>query len=122
VYRSEVYGHNFSAIVVVLLISIFFVVIFFISINKLKLLNRKVFLYMGILTYPLYLIHQNIGFIIFNNLGSKINKWVLLFAVFTIMLIASYMINKFIEKPLGSGLRKSLKKNSLLIKLKSKLP
>jgi len=121
-YKAEAYGHSFSESIVIALITSFFIVIFLVSINKLKMLNKKKFLYMGILTYPLYLIHQNIGFMIFNNLGYTVNKWVLLFSVFILMLIVSYSINKYIEKPLGSNLRKNLRKNTLLIKLKSKLP
>lgn len=121
-YKATAYNHSFSQTVVISLITSFFVLIFLISINKLSVLNKKKFLYMGILTYPLYLIHQNVGFIIFNNLGVKVNKWLLFFSVFILMLIVSYVINKYIEKPLGSSMRNKLRKNTLLIKLKSKLP
>lgn len=119
--RNALYGYDFSTEVVLTLITCFFLVIFLISIDKLSFLNKKYFLYLGILTYPLYLIHQNIGFIIFNNLGNVVNKWLLLILVLLLMLTSSYLISKYIEKPTGKYLRKKLKENSFLLKLKTKL-
>ncbi len=75
--------------------------------NKLQFLNLKVFINLGLLTYPLYLLHQNIGFIIFNNFYS-INKYVLIIGTITIMIIFSYYINKIVENKLKTVLSKFL--------------
>lgn len=109
-HKNLVYGDVYSPIVVGVLITLFYLVIFLISINKIGALNKRVFLYFGILTYPLYLIHQNIGFIVFNHFYEQINKWVLFFTVLLVMLISSYLISKHIEKPFGNYLRIKLKK------------
>ena len=119
-YRNELYGYDFSKPVVIALITVFFVAVLLISLDKLKPLNKRIFLSFGILTYPLYLTHQNIGYILFNRLGTIINKWVLLTIVLIVMLIASYLISQYIEKPLGTYMRKKLKANPILLKLKSK--
>lgn len=119
--RNDLYGYNFNVAVVISLITVFFAIIFLISINQLKGLNKRVFLSFGILTYPLYLIHQNIGYIIFNQLGNTVNKWVLLVSVIILMLITSFLISKKIEKPLGSYMRNKLRENKILIRLKAKL-
>lgn len=121
VLRNDRYNNVYSDKIVVLLITIFFLILLLISIGQLKFLNKKIFLYFGVLTYPLYLIHQNIGFIIFNHLGNESNKWFLLFSVMVLMLVVSFLINKYLEKPLGSYLRKKLSKNKFLLSLKSKL-
>lgn len=120
-YRNDLYNFGFSKIVVGCLVTSFFVSVFLISIGKLQIFNKKSFLYLGVLTYPLYLIHQNIGYIIFNNLGESINKWVLLIIVIVLMLITSYLISRYIEKPLGTYMRNSLKSNKLILKLKAKI-
>ncbi|MFK7833394.1 MAG: acyltransferase family protein [Winogradskyella sp.] len=117
--RNLKYDNAYDINVVYILITLFFVLMFLVSSNKLSVFNKKIFLYFGVLTYPLYLIHQKIGYIIFNNFGEYINKWVLLIIVITGMLAFSYLINKFIEKPLGTYLRKKLKENNFLNKLKS---
>ena len=119
-FRNEEYGYGFSNEVVILLITIFFISTFLISTGKLQFLNKRVFMSLGVLTYPLYLLHQNIGYIIFNNFGNTVNKWVLLILVIAIMLVASYLISKKIEKPLGTYMRNKLKASSLLLKLKTK--
>lgn len=119
-HRNENYGYGFSHEVVIVLITLFFIAIFLISVGKLQILNKRVFMSLGVLTYPLYLLHQNIGFIIFNNFGNTINKWVLLFIVMAIMIAAAFLISKKIEKPLGTYMRNKLKQNSFLLKLKTK--
>ena len=56
---------------------------------------------LGVLTYPLYLIHQNIGFIVFHEIGDSVNRYVLLGALVLIMMLAAWLIHKLIEQPLG---------------------
>jgi peptidoglycan/LPS O-acetylase OafA/YrhL len=116
--RNLRYNDVYDTNIVIVLITLFFIVMFLVSTDKLNSFNKKIFLYFGVLTYPLYLIHQKIGYIIFNSLGAHINKWVLLFVVIMIMLGVSYFINKHIEKPLGNYMRQKLKTNSFLNKLK----
>lgn len=87
---------------------IFFILMFLISKGKLNFLNSPKLLQLGLLTYPLYLIHQIIGFIIFNNLSDKVNKYTLLFSTTIIMILVSYVISKKIDPLLSSLLRKKL--------------
>ncbi|NRD20146.1 acyltransferase [Winogradskyella eckloniae] len=119
-HRNALYGYGFSHEIVIALITLFFIIIFLISTNKLQALNKRIFMSLGVLTYPLYLLHQNIGYIIFNHLGKSVNKWLLLSIVLFFMLIASYFISKKIEKPLGTYMRNKLKMNPFLLKLKTK--
>ncbi|GAB4163060.1 MAG: hypothetical protein Tsb0033_22840 [Winogradskyella sp.] len=116
--RNLKYDGVYDTSTVITLITIFFIVMFLVSTDKLNLFNKKIFLYFGVLTYPLYLIHQKIGYMIFNSFGTYINKWILLVTVIMIMLGVSYMINKYIEKPLGNYMRQRLKANEFLNKLK----
>ncbi len=120
-HRIVIYNTTFSKITVGVLITLFFALMLIISIGKLQILNKKIFLKFGILTYPLYLIHQNIGFIMINNFNSFINKWVLLILIITFMLLLSFIINKYIEKPLGIYIRNKLKENIFLINIKTKI-
>jgi len=60
-------------------------------------INSPKFVKIGMLTYPLYLIHQHIGFIIFNHLHPYLNKYLLLSAVIGIMLVVAYLLSDRIE-------------------------
>ncbi|XLS30785.1 acyltransferase family protein [Flavobacteriaceae bacterium M23B6Z8] len=120
-HYNVMYNGIFSYTTVAILITVFYSFMFLVSLGKLQFLNKKIFLSLGVLTYPLYLIHQNIGFIALNNLNPFFNKWVLLFLLIVAMLGASFLISKYIEKPFGNYIRQSLKRNTTLVNLKSKL-
>lgn len=119
--QVEYYDVVFSEWTIAIIITFFYTFMLLLSLEKLNFLNKKGFLFLGVLTYPLYLIHQFIGYIIFNNMNAIINKWVLLVLVIILMLFGSFIINKFFEKPLGKYIRKSLSENKYLLLLKSKL-
>lgn len=44
-------------------------------------------LQLGALTYPLYLLHQNIGYAVFNRFGTPENRWIVL-GIFGVLLIS----------------------------------
>ena len=117
-HKIDYYGVEFSVAIIFSLITGFYLFMFLVSIEKLPFLNKRIFLTLGVLTYPLYLIHQFFGYIILNNLGKYVNKWVLLILVITLMLFMSYLINKYLEKPMGSYIRNSLKNNRVLNNIK----
>ncbi|MFD2098848.1 acyltransferase family protein [Flagellimonas iocasae] len=120
-YLNEAYIHHFSYVSVTLFITVFYVLFYLISVEKLGILNRKYFLAIGGLTYPLYLIHQNVGYTIINHTSPFVNKWVLLTLLILFMLAASYAIHKLIEKPLGSYFRKKLTENRFVVSIQSKI-
>ncbi|HBW80721.1 MAG TPA: hypothetical protein DEF78_11555 [Sphingobacterium sp.] len=68
-----------------------------VSCKKLQAINSPIFVKIGMLTYPLYLAHQHIGFIIFNHLYMYLNKYLLLSAVIIFMLAIAYILSDRIE-------------------------
>tara|TARA_R110002051_G_scaffold315416_2_gene393734 strand:- start:954 stop:1298 length:345 start_codon:yes stop_codon:yes gene_type:complete len=76
--------------------------------RRLKWLNKSYFLYLGMMTYPLYLLHQRIGYIIFNNLMGHYNKYLILAGTITLMLTASFIIVKYSATPLSNYFEKYL--------------
>ena len=71
-----------------------------------KKINSPKLIKLGLLTYPLYLIHQNIGFIILNHFGDHVNKYLLVFTTILLMLTISFVLSKFYE-PIVSGIFKT---------------
>jgi peptidoglycan/LPS O-acetylase OafA/YrhL len=54
---------------------------------------------LGLLTYPLYLIHQVIGFVLIDLLKAQLSPQVTLAIVTSVMLVAAWLIARFIEAP-----------------------
>lgn len=92
------YNTEFSIGVIIAILSSFFIIFFMVSLKKTHMLSKPYFFYVGILTYPLYLIHQNIGFMLLNIFHESVNKYVLLFLILTLMIMISYLIHFFIER------------------------
>jgi len=101
---SKFYDSSFSNTVALFWISAFYFIFMLIILNKLSWIRSDKLVKIGLLTYPLYLVHQNIGFIVFNIFGESINKYVLLIALINIMLLLAWLIHVLVEKPLGSFL------------------
>ncbi|WP_413459998.1 acyltransferase family protein [Herbaspirillum huttiense] len=59
---------------------------------------------LGSLSYPIYLIHMNVGMVLFNLIGHRLNKWVLLALIISVMIAGAYLINRYVERPLAAFL------------------
>lgn len=94
---SDSHSHNFSEFITFLYILSFFAIMFLISINKLKIINKKWMLKYGMMTYPLYLLHQNIGYILINYLTKYFNKYLVLFSVTFLMFYVAFFLSNKIE-------------------------
>ncbi|WP_339665383.1 hypothetical protein [Maribacter arcticus] len=103
-----IYPKTFSKPIIVAVIFAVYAIMLFVILGRLKWLNKPYFLYLGIMTYPLYLLHQRIGYIIFNNLMGHYNKYLILAGTVTLMITASFIIVKYIAGPLFNFIEKYL--------------
>jgi peptidoglycan/LPS O-acetylase OafA/YrhL len=55
---------------------------------------------LGGLTYPLYLLHSNIGFTLFNLLHGNVNRWVAFALITSLMISLAYCVFRYVE-PVG---------------------
>lgn len=98
------YHEPFSGKVVVVVVTVFFVVMGLVAFRKIDLSRFTWLAWLGALTYPLYLLHSDIGFVIFHRLQHVANKYVLVGSTFLLMLGAAYLVHRFIEKRLSKVL------------------
>ncbi len=99
------YEVEFSISTVLCLNALFlscFVVIAFKESNSFR---TPKFLVLGALSYPLYLIHQNAGYVIFNRLVHYMDSKLLVVLITAMMLLLAYVIYRFVETPLASRLK-----------------
>ncbi|MBL1088238.1 MULTISPECIES: acyltransferase family protein [Streptomyces] len=64
----------------------------------------------GSLTYPLYLLHMYIGFTLIALLRHRLPAPVLLMSIIALMLVLSYAVNRWVERPVGAWLRDGIDK------------
>ncbi|MFF7812627.1 acyltransferase family protein [Streptomyces sp. NPDC007945] len=63
----------------------------------------------GALTYPLYLLHEFIGWEVFGHFSPRgVHPWVLVGATTAGMLVLSYLVHKAVETPLSRYLKRRL--------------
>jgi peptidoglycan/LPS O-acetylase OafA/YrhL len=99
------YSTGFSKGIIIGLIACIFITFFLFVDGKLQFLNKPYFWILGALTYPLYLIHQFIGYILFYQF-QYCNKYLVLATVIGLMLVLSYLINRLVENKLGPLLKR----------------
>ena len=102
------YNTPFSPSIIATIITLFYLIMFLVSNNKLKSINSPKLIKLGMLTYPLYLLHHNIGFIAFNNLDGYTNKYIIVTTTIIIMLFLSFILSRSYEPKVSGFLKKKL--------------
>ncbi|MFI5894445.1 acyltransferase family protein [Actinoplanes sp. NPDC051513] len=62
----------------------------------------------GLLTYPFYLIHEAVGWIIIHYTHGRAPHWLILTAVLLLMLAAAWLLHRLLERPIAAYLRRNL--------------
>ncbi len=107
---GERYSVTYSPVVITAVVVLIFLVMTFVSLRVTSVLARPWLVTAGALTYPLYLLHAHVGFILFARLEDAVNKYVLLVAMIAVMLGAAYLVHRFVERPLAPRLKRLLSK------------
>jgi peptidoglycan/LPS O-acetylase OafA/YrhL len=109
--RLEAKLHSvFDPYVVASLIAVFFAAIFLVSMRWTAALSRYEWITLGALTYPLYLLHQNLGYMIFNIAYPALNPHLLIWGTIFLMLLCAFLVHKLIEKDFARFLKRILNK------------
>lgn len=101
---ENVYKLQFDPVLMTTIISAFFVVMILIASKKTPSIFRGNWALLGALTYPLYLLHQNIGYILLNAVYTRANPYLALLLILVLALLSSYAVHRLIEKPFGKRL------------------
>ena len=94
-------------IAIAALLTTFVLVFLLIALGQIKSRPSPFIAAAGSLTYPLYLLHEFMGYVFMAKLNLIIaNPALSAFTVFAGMLVASWLLHNYIEKPIASRLRK----------------
>lgn len=100
------YGVEYDSVAVVAVVVGIFLIMTLIALRVLRRLARPWLATAGALTYPLYLLHAHIGFILINRIGDAVNRYVLLIGLIVVMLLAAYAVYRWVERPVGPLIRR----------------
>lgn len=89
----------------VALVWFFYGFMYFLSLGRINLKKRNIFVTMGALTYPLYLIHNVAGKAIIDEYSATIPESVMIPIVIALMIAVSWLIHVIVEKSFSTPLK-----------------
>jgi len=101
------YRTDLDAGVVAALVTSFFVVMALVATGRMGVVARMRWAGVGALTYPLYLLHQYIGYMIFNAAYPAINAHVLFWGTLALMLALSHAVHVLVERRFAGPLKRA---------------
>ncbi len=110
--RTASLEHNYHVAydmgIVVGILTLFFLLFLAISLDKTRLIRYRFMLYLGVVTYPLYLIHDRIGFVLLQRLSGTADPYLLVATVAVGMVLLAYILHKTVEQPFALLLKRTL--------------
>jgi peptidoglycan/LPS O-acetylase OafA/YrhL len=91
--------------VISVIVTACFVVLFLVAVRRTGPFARANWMTVGALTYPLYLIHHNLGFMIFNIAYPAVNPHIVLWGTVILMLGIAYVVNVCIERKCAASFK-----------------
>ncbi|MFI9151853.1 acyltransferase family protein [Streptomyces sp. NPDC053367] len=101
-------GDNVPGWGVAVLITVFYVVMAGVSLGWFRRVDWRWLPAAGALTYPLYLLHESIGWEIFHRFQGSADQWVLLGVTVVGMLVLAHLVHRWVERPASRRLKRSL--------------
>jgi peptidoglycan/LPS O-acetylase OafA/YrhL len=118
--QSGKYGGELSPTVVALVITAIFGIFALIASHKLRAAWTARVAFLGALTYPLYLLHQNVGFVLFHlGHGFGLGRWTLAALVLGTVLAMSWTLHVLVERRFGPPLNRWIR--ARLVRLRTAL-
>ena len=105
-----------------ILLSLFFLVFSLIIKNKLRFLGHRSLVYIGTISYSLYLLHQNIGYVIINAFYAQhLNPILAIFVSLIVTILLAHLLLITVERPSLNFLRFFYKNNKRMQLIGKKL-
>jgi peptidoglycan/LPS O-acetylase OafA/YrhL len=98
------------------LVTVFFAIMAVVAMGWTARIQWKWLTTAGLLTYPFYLLHQNISWSIIHAMQDVRPRKLTLILVVLIMLVAAWLLHKLIEKPLAKVLKRKLAESSFRLR------
>ncbi|MEU1510562.1 acyltransferase [Streptomyces sp. NPDC005811] len=94
------------------LVTVFYLLVLAVALHKLDRVGWRWLSTAGALVYPLYLLHEELGWALIRTLYGHVGAWATLGITTALLLGLSWLVHRFVEKPTQRWLRAALEKES----------
>ncbi|GAA0450704.1 acyltransferase [Streptomyces stramineus] len=105
-------GHQVPQWPTAVIVALFFLALMAIALGWTRRLQWRWLTTAGVLTYPLYLLHERMGWLVIKHTADFVPRFVLLPLLVLTMLLAAWLVHRYVERPLaralGRGLRRAM--------------
>src|SRR5262249_258203 len=101
-------GTSLNSYVVCAVITACFAILLMVSLRRTRWLGRRHWLMLGALTYPLYLLHQNLAYMAFNFGYPAIPPSVLLWVTIACLIALSWGVHELVERRYAPVLKRAI--------------
>lgn len=105
---EKYYKTGLNGGMVISILTAFYVVMLVVSLRRTGAIARYRWPLAGAISYPLYLLHQNVGYLVFNRLYPAINPHALLWVTIAVVIGAAYAVHVLVERRLASRMKTAL--------------
>ncbi|MDX3802440.1 acyltransferase [Streptomyces sp. AK04-3B] len=105
-------GMDRSPYVALALVTVFYLLVLAVALHKLDRINWKWLSTAGALVYPLYLLHEELGWAMIRTLYGHVGAWATLAITTVSLIVLAWLVHRFVEKPAQRWLRDRLDKES----------
>lgn len=102
------YACDFNDYIVSAIVTFCFALMILVSRKRTGILGRLSWVRVGVLTYPLYLVHQEVGFIIIGAVSPPISLGFSVCGAVVLMLLVSHIIHQQVERRYARPLQRRL--------------
>lgn len=93
----------------VLAVTVFFLMVGAIALGWTRRLRWRGLTVMGTMTFPLYLLHDTLGMTVAHHFGDRVDPLLLVGVTVAALVVLSYLVHRFVERPMVLAMRRSLK-------------
>lgn len=104
------YYADYNNWVICLVVTCIYLAFLLLITGRLKILNNPRFFYLGAITYPLYLLHEFIGFILINQFAASLGKWGSFSLAVAGVFLLSGLVYWLVERPFSKPFRRWLER------------
>ncbi|MFD5422013.1 acyltransferase family protein [Streptomyces sp. NPDC127069] len=107
---NTVKGDRLSWEMCLLVITLCYAVMAAVALGRLDRINWRRLSAAGAMSYPLYLLHQQAGLTMLRQWHRDVEPWTLLLSAMAVMLLVSWLIQRFVERPAARALKRFLER------------
>ncbi|MEU2430264.1 acyltransferase [Streptomyces sp. NPDC007861] len=94
------------------LVTVFYLLVLAVALRRLEWVGWKWLATAGALVYPLYLLHEELGWAMIRVLYGHVGAWATLGITTAVLLLLAWLVHRFVERPSQKWLRATLEKES----------